>query len=98
MERILYCDRFGRPPPGPRPLSWRDTRQLDHKRRESRGPHADWRERAEVLTDLYVEAGTRGLDEAQVHEVLGLDPGRLTDFTLSTPLLHASLAHVRRQP
>ena len=51
-----------------------------------------------MLTDLYVEAGTRGLDEAQVHEVLGLDPGRLTDFTLSTPLLHASLAHVRRQP
>ena len=92
-------DQFGRPSPRLRPLSWRDTRLLDHRRREHRaGLHADWRERAELLTDLEIAAGVRYLDDAQVHEVLGLRPGALRDGTLATPLLIEAARHMRRQP
>ena len=72
---------------------------LEHRRREQRaGLHADWRERAQLLTDIEIEAGTRHLDDAQVHAVLGLRPGALRDGSLSTPLLIAAAAHMRRQP
>ena len=99
VERILYCEQSGRPPPGLRPLSWRDTRLLDHRRREHRaGLHADWRERAQLLTDVEIEAGTRYLSDAQVHEVLGLRVGALRDGTLATPVLIEAAAHMRRLP
>ena len=92
-------DSFGRPSPRLRPLTWADTRLLEHRHRERRADlHADWRERAATIAAIEAEADARLLSDAQVHELLGLDLGRLRDGTLATPLLLEALAHMRRQP
>ena len=99
MTCLPHADQSRRVLPRLRPLSWRETRQLEHRRREQRaGLHADWRERAQLLADVEIEAGTRYLSDAQVHEVLGLRVGALRDGTLATPVLIEAAAHMRRQP
>ena len=99
FDLVPICDGLGRPMPPLRPLTWSETRRLEHRRREQRGKvHGDWRERADLLTALEAEADVRLLSDAQVHEILGLTVGRLRDGTLSTPLLLEALAHLRRQP
>lgn len=95
----LTHDGLGRPLPPLRPLTWAETRRLEHRRREQRfDVHGDWRERADVLTALEAEADARVLDDTTVHGILGLHPGALRDGSMSTPLLLEALAHVRRQP
>ena len=100
MTNHPFCDQFGRPPPRVRSYTWRERQRLAHEHREESAQiHADWRERAELLTCIEIdEALPRVLDEVQLHEVLGLTPRQLTNGTLSTPLLHAALAYMRGLP
>ncbi len=99
MGYFVFCDQFGRELPRLRSLTWADTRLLEHRRRERRADlHADWRERAATLAALEAEADARLWSDAQVHALLGLDPGRLRDGTLATPLLLEALSNMKRQP
>ena len=80
------------------PITRRADRVRVYSAAEDSAGHRDVRDRAELRADIEAELDMRAWPDSVACEVLGLEQGALSDGSLSTDVLRASLQHLRRQP